>query len=205
MLYVVRYIAKAILHTTYWVLHTCMHLRCSSAIGTYVVDDSTQQPVGVLGEPVIDPDTGRILGFFVFSGRVGAGELFLQSIDIISWGTRVHVRNDDCLGPPDDLVRLQQAFEDPRTFLGQSIKTEKTKRVIGRCSDVQFNTHHFQVEWLFPRRFFMNRQPIPATDIVEVTPEAIWVREPARLSKETVTQTEVAPTIPEIIPTLQRD
>jgi uncharacterized protein YrrD len=182
-----------------------MHLRSSAAIGTFVVDDSTQQPVGVLGEPVIDPDTGRILGFFVFSARVGMGELFLQSMDIISWGTRVHIKNDDCLGPPDDFVRLQRMFDDPRTFLGQQIRTEKMQRVLGRCVDVQFNTHHFQVEWLFPRRFFMNRQPIPATDIVEVTPEAIIVREPIRATKEVVPQPEQAPSMGEILPTLQRE
>lgn len=134
--------------------------------------------------PQIEPDTGRILGFFVRSALLGTGDLFLQSTDIVSWGTKIHVRSDDRLSPPEELIRLQSAFSDTRTMLGQVIRAKDTKRIIGVCADVQFNTRHFMVEWLFPRRFFLTKQPLPVTDILEVTEDGIWVKDPVRPVKE---------------------
>lgn len=156
-----------------------MHVRSSQIRGIPVIDDGTQQIAGLLRYPLIDPDTGRILGFFVLSA-LGGGDVFLQAADIISWGTRVHIRSDDCLSPPDELIRLQSALDDPRRVIGQVIRTKDSKRRLGVCADVQFSTRHFIVEWMFPRRFFIARQPLPMSDVLEVTPEAIWVRDPLK-------------------------
>ncbi len=159
-----------------------MHLRSSQSRGIHIVDDGTQQTVGLLTRPLIDPDTGRVLGFFVFSTQMGASELFLQSADIVAWGTRVHIRSEDCLSPPDELIRMKKALEDPRPVIGQPIRIMTTKRYIGLCGDIQFSTRHFMTEWIFPRRFFFARQPLPMTDVIEITPEAIWIRDPLRPS-----------------------
>lgn len=157
-----------------------MHIRQSFARGMQVVDDSTQQTVGILDEPLIDPDNGRIVGFFVLPVFIGESELFLQSSDIVSWGTRVHILSADRLGPPEDLVRLQARLRDPRPFLGQPIRVHGTGRTLGVLDDIQFSTRQFMTEWLFPRRWFFIRQPIPVSDIVEVTEAAVWVKDPVR-------------------------
>lgn len=177
-----------------------MHIRSSVARGTAVIDDSTQLAVGVIDEPLVDPDTGRLVGFFVLPVSLGDDILFLQTLDIASWGTRIHVLSADRLGPPEDFVRLKSRLEDPRPFLGQPIIIHGSRKSLGILEDVQFNTRHFAVEWLFPRKFFFIRQPIPVTDIVEVTPEAIWVKDPlgtVRDRKETVAE---APTEPLVVP-----
>lgn len=148
-----------------------------------VLDDSTQQTEGFIDRPLIDPDTGKIIGFFVVPVSFGASMLFLQSIDIAAWGTVVHIRSVDCLCPPEDVVRLRSAFEDPRTFLGQPIKIKKGA-TLGILADVQFNTKNFIVEWLFPRKFFFLRQPVAVTEILEVTKTAIWIKGPARTAKQ---------------------
>ncbi len=164
--------------------HT-MHVRLSSVLGTPVVDDQTQQFVGLLSDPLIHPDTGKIEGFFVHSAVPDLpSNVFLQTSDIIAWGTNVHVSSIDRLCPPDELVRLQSFFRDPRPFLGQHIRIEDSKRLLGTCSDVQFDTRHCMVEWIFPRRFFIYRQPIPTSDISEVTSDAIWIRDPLRHIRE---------------------
>lgn len=157
-----------------------MHIRASQAVGTQIVDDSVQATIGMVGDPLIDPDTGRILGFFVFSLMMGDAHIFLQTSDIVSWGTRVHVLSAERLGPPEDFIRLKQSLAETRTFLGQSIYTKESKKFLGRLGDVQFNTRTFIVEWLFPRKFFFYRQPILGSDVLEVTEEAILVRDPIR-------------------------
>jgi uncharacterized protein YrrD len=147
-----------------------------------VVDDGTQEVVALLGDPVLDPDTGVIQGFFV-TGTFPRGMLFLQVVDIVGWGMQVHIRSADRLAPPEEIIRLRRLFEERRTILGQPIRTRQSNNVLGTCGDVQFNTHHFTLEWLFPRRFFLYRQPVPANEIVEVTDEAVWVNDPLRPSR----------------------
>lgn len=184
-----------------------MHMRAFQAQGTQVIDDSTQQTLGVISDPLIDPDTGRIVGFFVLPLMIGEGELFLQSTDIASWGTRIHVLSVDRLGPPEDYVRLQKHLQDPRTFLGQKIRTKPGGRSLGTLDDVQFNTRTFAVEWLFPRKLFFIRQPIPVTEVLEVTEEAIWVRDPIRPVKEVIMEEKsqgiADPILPEVLPQAQ--
>lgn len=155
-----------------------MHIRVSMARGMKIVDDSTQQTVGILDDPLIDPDSGRIIGFFVTSLSLGDSQLFLHTVDIVSWGTRIHVLSADRLGPVQDFVRLTARLDDPRQFLGQQLRVHGTGRSLGTLVDVQFNTRHFMTEWLFPRKWLWVRSPLPACDIVEVTNDAIWIKDP---------------------------
>ena len=184
-----------------------MHLRSSQVRGIPVIHDGTQQIAGFLHSPLIDPDTGRIIGFFVLSAFAGSGELFLQSPDIVAWGTRVHIRSEDCLSPPNELIRLKNALSDPRRVIGQRIRTKDTKRNLGICSDVQFNTRHLIAEWIFPWKYFIARQPLPLSDILEVTPEAVWVRDPIRpISVEVPKEKDsevVLPVRPDVVPAAQ--
>ena len=158
-----------------------MHVRFSIVRGTPVVDEQTQQTLGVLSQMLLHPDTGNVVGFFVRGiGLTEGQELFLLAADILSWGTKVHIRNEDRLSPAEDLIRIAALLEHPRPILGQKILTQKAKRALGTCCDVQFDTKYFQLEWLFPKKFFMEGRPIPASDIVEVTKKAVIVREPLK-------------------------
>lgn len=175
-----------------------MHVRWSSMRGMLVIDDDTQEHVAMLTHPLIEPDSGRILGFFVqgFSS-VAAGPLFLSSLDILRFGTKVHIRSADTLSPPEEIVRLQKNLHEPRLFLGQRIRIRSSGRTIGICSDIQFDTGRFVVEWMFPRRFFLSVRPIAASEIIEVTEEAIWIQDPLRLRKEKAA--EVLQEIPRVM------
>jgi uncharacterized protein YrrD len=158
-----------------------MHVRFSIVRGTPVVDEQTQQTLGAIVGILPHPDTGDVLGFFVRGmGPLEGQELFLASADILSWGTKVHVKSEDRLAPPHDLIRIAALLEHPRPILGQKIVTQRARRTLGTCSDVQFDTRHFQIEWLFPKKFFMEGRPVPANDIVEVTRKSVIVKEPLK-------------------------
>lgn len=164
-----------------------MHTRTSSIRGLKVVEDEGSEVVALMDKPLINPDNGQILGFFVlplfFSGE---HELFLRTEDIIAWGMNIHIRSHDALSPPEELIRLKKYLDDPRRMLGQSIVIQETEKKVGVCSDVQFDTRRMAIEWLFPRRYFFERDPIAVTEIIEVTPEAIIIRNPLRPVKEDV-------------------
>lgn len=154
-----------------------MHVRLSMVLGTYVVEDQADTVLGRLSDIVLNPDTGVVVGFFVRGPGLFSSPLFLSVMDIVAWGTVVHVRDEHRLCPPEDLVRLRSILADPRKVLSQRMETKKHV-YLGVCQDIQFDTRQFVMEWLFPRKWlFFTGIPVAASDILEVTPKAIIIRE----------------------------
>jgi len=174
-----------------------MQLRLSSCIGLPVVENTDLEAIGTLSGILIHPDTAKIEGFFVHGGGIGGGNLFLSALDIQRFSTRVYVRDADMVSPAEDRVRLQPLLEDGRTVLGQKIKTE-CGQYLGKCMDVQFNTAHFLVEWLFPKHLWRWGIAIPVTEILEVRRDAIIVRNPTPVAEELQESPPLLPQIPDI-------
>ncbi len=153
-----------------------MNVRFSSCIGTEVLDEATDETAGLVSGILIHPDTGRIEGFFVRPQHASHEEHFLSSVDILRWGMHVAIRHADMIGPVEDNIRLESLLKDSRRVLGQAIRTDRGRR-LGTCADVQFNTETMRIEWLFPRKWWRWNMPLPITDVLEIRPEAIVVRD----------------------------
>ncbi len=152
-----------------------------------VVCDSINEVLGQIMGILINPDTGRVEGFFLSASAAMAGTPFLSSLDIIRWGAHVHVREADAVFPAEERIRLQPLLEDRRTVLNQRVRTE-SGRSLGVCRDVQFHSDSMRCEWLFPRRLWRWAVPLPFSDVVEVRQDAIIVRDPKPPVKEPVQQ-----------------
>lgn len=165
-----------------------MHLRLSPCIGMPVVEEGTDEFLGSMSGVLIDPDTGKIEGIFVeVRGFLNRTELFCSAMDILRWGIRITVRSAEAVCPPEEFVRLDALFRDPRTFIRQQIRTE-SGRVIGRCADIQFDTDSMHTEWIFPKKWFRFGIALPVSDILEVKPEAIIVRGIVPVEEEKVVE-----------------
>ncbi len=136
-----------------------------------ILEEGSDHVLGFVSGILVDPDTGKIEGFFV------GQEDFIASIDILRWGARLYIQSAASLAPIDDRIRLQSLLADPRTVLGQKIQTEAGTK-LGVCKDVQFNTDSMHIEWIFPRKWFRERIALPVSDILEITPVAIIMKGP---------------------------
>ena len=167
-----------------------MHIRFSTCIGTNIFCDSLHEVVGQILDILINPDSGKVEGFFVVAPHVSFSSApFLSSLDIARWGTQVHVRDADMVSPAEDRIRLRSLLEDDRRLIGQRIRTESGKR-LGKCKDVQFNTDSMRCEWLFPRKWMRWGAPIPLSNVIEVRSNAIIVRDELQTAKEAVEESE---------------
>ena len=177
---------------------TPVQVRFSHCIGLPVVREDTLEQLGLVSGILIDPDKGKIEGFFLTVEHfMHKEQRFLSILDILRWSKRVYVRDEEALSPPEDLIRLQPLLHEPRTILGQPIRTESGDSV-GTCKDVQFTTNHFLVDWIFPRGWFRWGTPISAHDIVEVRKDAIIIRDmsvPEKPAEEPATS--LIPPMPE--------
>lgn len=167
-----------------------MHVRLSTCLGMAIVVAETQERLGSLGSLLIHPDTGSVEGIRFPAGGFGHKEYCVSSLDIVHWGLRIDVRSADAVGPLEEYVRFQDIFREGRTVLGQRMLTEGGRN-LGLCRDVQFDTEHFQVEWLFPRTWFRWGRPMPIASVLEVRSEAIIVRETEVLEKQSLLRRDV--------------
>lgn len=140
------------------------------------MDEHTQEPCAVVSGILIHPDRGLVEGFFVHTPAFfGSEMLFLQTMDIRHWGTHIRIESSDLLIPTEDVIRLAELLQENRPVLGQRMISEEG-RTLGTCRDVQFDTQHFQIEWLFPKQWMRWQPAIPASSIVEVRTDVIVVR-----------------------------
>ena len=155
-----------------------MHIRFSSCIGLPIVDDSTDDTVGMIHGILVDPDKGAVEGFAVTQSGFGLKHVsFLSTLDIRRFGAAVHVGHPSVIGDAEDIVRLQGVLADTRRVIDQRMCTESGMQ-LGVCRDVQINTKTWHVEWLFPRRFFRWGTPVSIAQVIDVTEKAILLRDP---------------------------
>jgi len=178
-----------------------MHVRFSTCLGLPILAEDSEELLGTISGIVLQPDTGKVEGFFVRVPRfLHSDQLFLSAMDISRFGMRVLVRSGDVIAPPNEFLRIQPFLADKRTILGQLVRTESGKTV-GRCRDIQFETRSMHLTWLFPRRWWRWMTPLSVREIVEVKPEAVIVRDPASPAVEKVlqdSQDRLLPILPEV-------
>jgi len=153
-----------------------------------IVEQGSEGELGTLTGVLINPDNGKMEGFFMgISGFLSAKELFFSSLDVIRWGNRITISSRDVLSPVEERIRLQALLKDSRTVLRQRIKTESGTS-IGRCMDIQFDTESMRVEWIFPKKFWKWGTALPISEVVVIRKDAIIIRDPhapvAEKSKE---------------------
>lgn len=171
--------------------------------GMSVLSEDDDELLGTVQNMLFHPDTGTVEGFFIATGGMLFAEtLFLDARDILQWGMAIRTRNADRLIPPEEVLRIAELLSDPRTIVGQKILTEKSGRILGTCTDVQFSTTFFTLEWLFPKRFFLSKKPIPASSITEITGEGIIIREPEIGVKEEEKKAPAEEFLREPLPTI---
>ena len=79
-----------------------MHMRFTTVLGVSVVEEESSEQIGVLSGILLNPDNGKIEGFFVTTpGFLHSETLFLSSLDIRSWGVRITVLDRSVLSPPE--------------------------------------------------------------------------------------------------------
>lgn len=155
-----------------------MHVRLSLILGMPVHEEGSRLPIARLDLPIINVDTGKIEAFFVLisGGFLPARRLVLPVADIARFGARVTVRSSEVFCEPTDVIRIASLLSDSRRLLQQRMQTVSGV-YLGRAADVQFETLHFMLQWIFPRRWYGWGTPVSTSSVLEVTPQAVIVRD----------------------------
>jgi len=153
----------------------------------------TGAQVGTAVGPVINPNNLKIEGWFV-EDRFQKETLVVLAQDLRDIIPRGLVIDDaDALSKPEDLLRLQETLRINFQLLGKSVVSNHHRHV-GKVSDYAVDMESLFIQKLYVERSIFRsltegQLVIDRSQIIEITPRRIVVREP----EQKVTAQSVVP------------
>lgn len=146
---------------------------------------SDQIPVGVLLDAVIDPEKGKIRGFWV---KTPEGKKILDPENIIEWKDDVvFIHSEKDFFDPEEGARLQEVFRKEVPILNNTVWNRK--KVVGEVYDFTFDTISLFLLQIFVQKGFWwwgKQQIIHRSKIVKITKKGIFISENSIRSLDSV-------------------
>lgn len=176
-----------------------MYSLASSLKGQPIISLQTGQIIGWLIQPILDISNLEMVAFTCRVPHRSAAQIIVAR-DIRQFASDCLIVDDeDALSEPEDIVRLNTNLSNPYTPVGKRVFAD-TGRHLGTVEDYSLNVDTSRIQRIYVRQSFLRHWfsanlIIDRTQILDVTPERITVRD------STVTDTVISPdTLPEINP-----
>lgn len=134
--------------------------------------------VGVVEQPVIDPDNGALLGWVVKTGLFGDRRV-VAAVDVRAYDKEaLIVRGAEALVEPVELVRLHAVLEGGIRILNAAVRSA-SGALIGRVADITLTQDHrlAQIEV----RNGGDVRIIAWKKVIKVDQAGVWVEDESRL------------------------
>lgn len=117
-----------------------MIIEARKLIGLPVAAIDTESKIGTIREIIIDPETGKLLGFLVKTGVVFSRTLALSIVDVKEWDPNgIVTESIENLVPADEIIRIKNVLEKYESILNMKAKTESGKS-LGLCENFLIDT-----------------------------------------------------------------
>ena len=150
--------------------------------GAKVLSLHTGQPVGELGDPVINPQKFNVEGFYV-TGRWQQQAkvpmaLLCQDIREIT-ARRVLINSLDEITPLSELVRLQDVIKFKYSLIGKPVRTESKKR-LGKVDDYVINSEDFSIQKIYVKQSLLKSMSVHSlvvdrSQIIEINDKQVVI------------------------------
>lgn len=159
-------------------------------IGTPVLGFADGQPLGIVEDVIIHPDTGKVEALWVKPLTLPYAHAVLPVEAILSWKKNLYVSGDGALSEPDEVIRIAETLSRKEKFVGNRVRSESGKG-FGRVYDLDFDTRSMMLRYLFVDKSFLGfkfqRRFFHFDNIVQVLPDVILVKdEEAKAEKEAI-------------------
>lgn len=164
-----------------------MLIEASEILKLPVGDLREQTKLGEVSQVLIEPNNLALLALVVDVGNFLFKKIYLVSFqDIIEIDQKgVVIKNRGDLLHPKELVRPFELLSKKFNLQGLPVKTEKSKKYLGRVSNYLIETTLGSVQKLYLKKGFQERI-IPANQIVKVSLKEIVIKEEKIMGKEMV-------------------
>lgn len=156
--------------------------------GTPVLSIQVGGAVAQTSEPIIDPDTLRILGFFLSGGVANVKNNILDISSIREYSRAgIIIDNADEFVGSEDIVKIKKVLELNFNPLGLKVETKKGTN-LGKIIDFTFTSDDFTIQQIIVKRptfksFIDPELTIHRREIVEITDYKVVVKDEEKVIK----------------------
>ena len=174
-----------------------MLVYASRLIGTTILSMQSAGPIGFISDFIVDPNTLKILAFYVGGPLVGSANILdVNSIREYS-NLGCVVDSIDVLSEKDDIVKISKIIDLNFSLNGLKVETKK-KTKLGKVLDFTVTSEDFTVQQIIVKRpiiksFLDPELTIPRSEITEVTDYKIIVKDEEKTIQKKAETTEFVP------------
>lgn len=175
-----------------------MLITGSRLLSTPILSLQTGTPVGFISEPIIDPDSLKVIAFRLTGPLITSDASILDAKSVREYSSMGMVIDgvDDLVGP-DDVVRISKILELQFKLIDLKVETKKGSK-LGKVSDYTLTDDNYTIQQIIVKRptFKAIIDPeltISRKEIVEVTDYKIIVRDEEKVLKSRAEKEDFIP------------
>jgi sporulation protein YlmC with PRC-barrel domain len=169
--------------------------QVSQILGTPILSHAEGEPLGLLGQPIIHPDTGKIEAFWVKPLTLPIKQGVLLVDDITEWKKYLYIRDERVIAEPNEVIRIAEILDRKEYIFGNRVKGESGKGY-GRVLDADFDDRKMYLRYLHVRRSWLflagKTRFFHFDSIVQVLPECVLVKDDGEKAIRSVVPDEQA-------------
>lgn len=170
----------------------------SKLIGTTILSVQASGAIARISSPIIDPDTLKILAFYVEGPSIGTINNILDVKSIREYSNLGIVIDDaDELVSRDDVIKIQQVLELNFNLIGLKVETKKGSK-LGKIIDFTATSDDFTIQQIVVKRptlksFIDPELVIHRREIVEITDYKVIVKDEEKVIKARAAKEDFVP------------
>lgn len=176
-----------------------MLVTASKLIGARILSMHAGGAIGRIVEPIVDPDTLKIIAFRLEGGpipRTGANLLDVSSVREYS-SLGMVIDSIDELVDPEDVVKIAKVLALNFSLIGLKVETKKGSK-LGKVLDYTITSDNFTVQQLIVKRPLHKSLVDPELtihrkEIVEITDYKVIVKDEEKVLKEKAEKEDFVP------------
>lgn len=176
-----------------------MLVYASKLIGSKILSVQAGGAIGVIAQPIVDPDTLKIIAFTVDSPLVKkSGNNILDVASIREYSNFGVVIDDiDELVTPDDVLHIQKILKLNFDLIGLKVETRKGSK-LGKVMDYTVTNDNFTVQQVVVKRpviksFIDPELIVSRREIVEITDYKLILKDEEKVIKEKAAKEDFVP------------
>ena len=152
----------------------------SQIIGTPILSHEDGRAIALLQDVIINPDNGKLEGFWVKPITLHIGNAIIQNNSILEWKKNIYIKDEREISEPEEIIKISEILEMNTLIIGNSVKNEAGE-VFGNVFDIDFDTSKLYLRNLYVQKSFLGfkygQRIFNYDTIAQVLPEYILVKD----------------------------
>lgn len=157
-------------------------------IGTPVLQQDDGNPLAVLNDIIIDPDSGKVMAFWVKPVNIPLSNAIIETDSILEWKKNIYLQDERQIMDPSDIIRISEVLERNTLFIGNRVQNKEGVK-LGTVTNLTFDDRNFHLKQIMSHKIFLlfTYQPrlFDYRAIISVNPDHIVVKDREEKKEET--------------------